>query len=89
MGWRMCDAMTGTVQLFSKRAYGFIAGDDRISYFVHISQTGKLILRSSDRVRFDVGDDPRNPHKKQALNVVLINDEYSEKDNSNESNSQQ
>jgi cold shock CspA family protein len=76
--------MTGTVALFSKRAYGFIEGEDRMSYFVHISQTGGRVLRPGDVVRFDVGDDPRNPRTKQAIRVILINnDAVSEKENSN------
>jgi len=81
--------MLGTVSLFSKRAYGFIEGDDRRSYFVHISQTSGIMLKSNDRVRFDVGDDSRNPRTKQALNVVLIDgDDVSEKDRSNELHTQ-
>jgi cold shock CspA family protein len=76
--------MTGTVALFSKRAYGFIEGEDRMSYFVHISQCGGRVLRPGDNVRFDVGDDPRNPRTKQAMHVTLINDAVSEKENSND-----
>jgi cold shock CspA family protein len=81
--------MLGTVVIFSKRAYGFIEGDDRRSYFVHISQTGGLFLKSNDRVRFDVGPDPRNPRTPQALNVVLLDssNSVSEKDDSNDPNS--
>jgi cold shock CspA family protein len=75
--------MEGTVAVFSKRAYGFIQGDDRRSYFVHISQTGGLFLKSNDRVSFQVGPDPRNPRTPQALNVVLLDSSVSEKDESN------
>ena len=76
--------MTGTVALFSKRAYGFITGSDRMSYFVHISQTGGRMLRAGEAVRFDVGADPRNPRTKQAMHVTVIDDDDSEKENSNE-----
>ena len=75
--------MQGTVAIFSKRAYGFIEGDDHMSYFVHISETGGRFLKPNERVRFSVGPDPRNPRTKQALNVVLIDNSVSEKDESN------
>ena len=77
--------MQGTVAIFSKRAYGFIEGDDHMSYFVHISETGGRFLKPNERVQFSVGPDPRNPRTKQALNVVLLDNSssVSEKDDSN------
>jgi len=78
--------MLGTVTLFSKRAYGFICGDDQMSYFVHISQTGGRFLKSNDRVQFDVGVDPCNLKTPEARNVVLIDNtsNRSEKDESHD-----
>lgn len=73
--------MTGTVTIFSKRAFGFIEADDtRQSYFVHIRQTGGRFLKSGERVEFDVGEDPRNKRTKQALDVILIDNSNSEKE---------
>ena len=78
--------MTGTITTFNqKRGFGFVTCDqDSISYFVHISQTGKYILKPGDRITFDVVSNPRQRQGVMAGNVVVINDDNSEQGKTNE-----
>lgn len=69
--------MTGTVTGFNqKRGFGFATCDqDGISYFIHISQTGKYILKPGDRITFDVVVNPRQRQGVMAGNVVIDNND--------------
>jgi cold shock CspA family protein len=68
------DAMTGEVVLASKRGFYFIADDaDGRQYFLHTSAVvGRTLLRSGDRVKFDIETHPQGRQQARAVNAIKI-----------------
>jgi cold shock protein len=67
--------VTGTVQWFSHKGFGFIRRHDGEDIYVHhsgIAGNGFRTLLRDTRVRFSVRHTPRGP---EAVNVVVIDDE--------------
>jgi len=67
----------GTVKWFNpEKGYGFIAnddgGDDVFVHFSAIQADGFKTLNEGQKVTFDIEDDPKNPAKKRAANVVVV-----------------
>ena len=67
----------GTVKWFNpEKGFGFIAndegGDDVFVHFSAIQVEGFKTLNEGQKVTFDVEDDPKNPAKKRAANVVIV-----------------
>lgn len=67
----------GTVKWFNpEKGYGFIAnaegGDDVFVHFSAIQVDGFKTLNEGQKVTFDIEDDPKNPAKKRAANVVPV-----------------
>ncbi len=56
------------------RGFGFIRRQNGEDVFVHVSQTGQLILEKGERVEFEVGENPRTG-KLEAKNVSIIDGE--------------
>ncbi len=66
---------TGTVKWFNEsKGFGFISNDDGSDdVFVHFSSImteGFKTLAEGQKVQFDVEQDPKNPSKLRAVNVV-------------------
>ena len=69
--------MTGTITTFNqKRGFGFVTCDqDSVSYFIHISQTGKFVFNPGDKVSFDLVPNPRRHEGFMAGHVVAFIDD--------------
>lgn len=68
---------SGTVKWFNpEKGFGFITQDDgNGDVFVHFSAiqgTGFKTLDEGQKVTFDVEQDPKNPSKSRAVNVVKL-----------------
>ena len=68
---------SGTVKWFNpEKGFGFITQDDGGGdVFVHFSAiqgTGFKTLDEGQKVTFDVEQDPKNPSKSRAVNVVKL-----------------
>lgn len=68
---------SGTVKWFNpEKGFGFITQDDgNGDVFVHFSAiqgTGFKTLDEGQKVTFDVEQDPKNPNKSRAVNVVKL-----------------
>ncbi len=66
---------SGTVKWFNEsKGFGFISNDDGSDdVFVHFSSImvdGFKTLAEGQKVKFDVEQDPKNPSKLRAVNVV-------------------
>ena len=66
----------GTVKWFDpEKGYGFIAnaegGDDIFVHWSAIQGEGFKTLEKDQKVTFEIEDDPKNPSKKRAANVVI------------------
>lgn len=66
---------TGTVKWFNTdKGYGFIDADEGGDVFVHVTdveQAGMDFLNMGQRVRFDLGSNPRNDRTK-AVNLQVL-----------------
>jgi len=67
----------GTVKWFNNdKGYGFIAndegGDDVFVHFSSIQIEGFKTLKEGQKVTFDIEDDLKNPDKKRAANVQVV-----------------
>ena len=67
----------GTVKWFNpEKGYGFIAdangGDDVFVHFSAIQVDGFKTRNEVHKFSYDVEDDPKNPAKKRAANVTVI-----------------
>lgn len=67
----------GTVKWFNNdKGYGFIAndegGDDVFVHFSSIQIEGFKTLKEGQKVTFEIEDDPKNPDKKRATNVQVV-----------------
>lgn len=62
--------MKGIVKWFNRiKGYGFILGEDKEEYFVHISATNMRILKQDEAVEFEGVETDRG---KQATNVKVL-----------------
>ena len=67
----------GTVKWFNpEKGFGFIAnddgGDDVIVHFSATQAEGFKTLNEGQKVTFDIEEDPKNPSKMRAANVVAV-----------------
>lgn len=66
--------MNGTIVLASKRGFYFVADDESgEQYFLHASAVnGRVLLKSGDKVRFELEQHPQGRNKVRAVNAVRI-----------------
>lgn len=83
--------MIGIIVLASKRGFYFVADDESGSqYFLHVSQVaGRTLLKSGDKVRFELDLHPQGRDKVRAVNAVRMAAADVEKDNHNDRANQQ
>lgn len=67
----------GTVKWFSNdKGYGFIenseSGEDIFVHFSAIQVEGFKTIKEGQKVTFEVEDDPKNPDKKRAADVQVV-----------------
>jgi len=69
---------SGTIASLRDRGYGFITPDGRVGrgnlFFDHtaVAETSFSALREGQRVSFDQELDPREPSRRRAINVRLV-----------------
>ncbi len=64
--------MQGLVKFYKvENGYGFIKGEDDQDYFMHLSKFAEedMVIKSGDKVEFDVEDTDRGPH---AVNIRIV-----------------
>jgi len=68
--------MEGSIKkFFDERGFGFIQPDDGgADVFVHITSCDADMLRVGDRVRYELGNSPKQPDKPMAVRVKLLED---------------
>jgi CspA family cold shock protein len=72
---------SGTIASLRDRGFGFIMPDGasgRGDLFFHRSAVGETsfdLLREGQRVSFEEAPDPRDPSRRRAVNVRLVEDE--------------
>jgi cold shock protein len=63
---------SGRCKSFNReRGFGFIRRQDGTDLFVHVSQTGQILLEHGERVSFEVGQNSRT-NKPEAKNVAIL-----------------
>jgi CspA family cold shock protein len=71
---------TGTIKTIRDKGFGFIARDggggngDLFFHSSAVANQGFEQLRQGDRVGFDEEPDPRDPSRRRAVNVHLVDD---------------
>jgi CspA family cold shock protein len=71
---------TGTIKTIRDKGFGFIARDgssgngDLFFHSSSVQNQGFEQLRQGDRVGFDEEPDPRDPSRRRAVNVRLVED---------------
>lgn len=70
----MTAILNGTVVLASKRGYMFVADDETgVQYFLHASAVvGRVLLKSGDRVQFELDYHPQGRNRVRAANAVRM-----------------